>query len=139
MEPVRITLLGDPITKKNSMRIIMAGGRPRIIPSKQYQEYETACLWQISGKYRMIDKAVNVGCKYYLRTDRKVDLLNLLAATMDILVEAFVLADDNRKIVAQHDGCAVYVDKKNPRVEIEITEVRDELDGVQANETGCPV
>lgn len=126
METVRITLLGDPITKKNSQRIIMAGGKPRIIPSRQYKEYEEACLWQISGKYRMIDKPVNVGCKYYLRTDRKVDLLNLMEATMDILVEAFVLADDNRKIVAKHDGCAVYVDKKNPRVEIEITEVQNE-------------
>lgn len=119
---IKLTLYGDPITKKNSQRIIVVGGKPRIIPSAQYEAYENACLWQISGKYRMIDKPVNVGCKYYLRTDRKVDLLNLLEATMDILVQAFVLADDNRKIVAKHDGCAVYVDRKNPRVEITITE-----------------
>lgn len=121
----KLTLLGDPRTKKNSQRIIVVGGKTRIIPSAQYEAYEEACLWQISGKHQMIYKPVNVKCVYYLGTDREVDLVNLLEATLDILVAAFVLSDDNRRVVASHDGCRVYVDRKNPRVEIEITEAEE--------------
>jgi Holliday junction resolvase RusA-like endonuclease len=38
----------------------------------------------------------------------------------DILVKHKVISDDNYKIVASHDGTRVYVDKENPRVEIDI-------------------
>ena len=120
---IKLTLYGDPITKKNSQSIITVGGRQRIIPSSQYRAYEEACLWQIRGRHQLIDKPVNVACVYYLKTNRQCDLVNLIEGTLDILVDARVLKDDNRKIVAKHDGCAVYVDRKNPRVEITITEV----------------
>ena len=120
---IKLTLYGDPITKKNSQSIITVGGRQRIIPSSQYRAYEEACLWQIRWRRQPIEKPVNVACVYYLKTDRQCDLVNLLEGTLDILVDARVLHDDNRRIVARHDGCAVYVDRKNPRVEIAITEV----------------
>ena len=53
-------------------------------------------------------------------TKRRVDLLNLLEATMDILVHAGILADDNSSIVVGHDGSRVLYDKGNPRAEIYI-------------------
>lgn len=62
---------------------------------------------------------------YYMATRRKVDLANLIEATCDILVKAGVLADDNSKIVAAHDGSRVELDRKNPRVEIEIEGMED--------------
>ena len=71
-----------------------------------------------------IETAVNMQCIYYMPTRRKVDLCNLLEATCDILVAAGVLADDNCKIVASHDGCAVYHDKEYPRVEITLTDYK---------------
>ena len=58
-----------------------------------------------------------------MKTRRAVDLANLLEATCDILVGANVLADDNTKVVATHDGSYVDYDKDNPRVEIFISEV----------------
>jgi Holliday junction resolvase RusA-like endonuclease len=83
--------------------------------------YETACLWQIpaSAKQR-IETPVNMRCVYYMPTRRAVDLVNLLEATCDILVNGEVLADDNCRIVATHDGSHVTYDKENPRVEITI-------------------
>ena len=51
--------------------------------------------------------------------------MNHSAALDDILVQAGVLADDNRDIVVGHDGSRVFWDKENPRVEITITEVND--------------
>lgn len=92
-----------------------------VIPSPQYRQYEKDCLWQIPPKAKQsIDIPVNVQCVYYMPTRRRVDLVNLLEATMDILVAAGVLADDNCRIVAAHDGSRVDHDKNNPRVEITI-------------------
>ena len=122
---VTIILYGQPITKKNSQQIIKAHGHSMIIPSPQYRRYERECLNQIPQELcKGIETAVNMQCIYYMPTRRKVDLCNLLGATCDILVAANVLADDNCRIVASHDGCAVYHDKLNPRVEITLTDYK---------------
>lgn len=119
---LRIILRGQPITKKNSSQIIKAGNRRMVIPSPQYRAYEKDCLWQIPPKAKQkIDIPINVQCVYYMPTRRRVDLVNLIEATMDILVEGGVLADDNCRIVAAHDGSRVDFDKYNPRVEITIS------------------
>ena len=70
-----------------------------------------------------ISRAVNVKCVYYMPTRRKVDLSNLIEASLDILVRAGVLEDDNCDVAAAHDGSRVYYDKENPRAEITITEL----------------
>jgi Holliday junction resolvase RusA-like endonuclease len=119
---MKLILYGDPRTKKNSQRLVNAGGRYIPLTSKAYTDYERDCLRQITGdKQRYISSPVNVRCLYYMQTKRRVDLNNLLEASTDILVKAGVLADDNSHIVAGHDGSRVYYDKQNPRVEIEIT------------------
>lgn len=118
---LKIILRGQPITKKNNSQIVKAGNRRIILPSPQYRQYEKDCLWQVPPKAKQrIDFPVNVQCVYYMPTRRRVDLVNLLEATMDILVAAGVLADDNCRIVAAHDGSRVDHDKANPRVEITI-------------------
>ena len=119
---IQIVIKGRPITKKNHQRIVKAGnGRPFVMPSKEYKEYEEMALWQIKGTARKnIEVPCNVKCLYYMPTHHRVDLVNLLEATMDILVTAGVLADDNSKIVAGHDGSRVLYDKDNPRAEIYI-------------------
>lgn len=121
-----IIIPGQPVTKKNSQRIVYAGGRPMILPSKQYKEYREIALWRIPGHYKArIDYPVNVQCVYYMATKRRVDLVNLIEATLDILVDAGVLADDNSGIIRSHDGSRVLLDRENPRAEITITEVRE--------------
>ena len=118
---MKIVLHGQPITKKNSQQIIRVGGRNMIIPSVQYRQYEKDCLMQISSRVKQrIDFPVNVQCVYYMGTRGRVDLVNLIEATCDILVAAGVLADDNCRIIAAHDGSRVEYDNHNPRVEITI-------------------
>ena len=120
---IQIILYGDPRTKKNSQRLVMAGGRCVPITSKAYSDYRKDCIKQIPGELRNgIDTKINLACVYYMRTRRRVDLVNLLEATCDILVDAHVLADDNSSIVSGHDGSRVEYDKQQPRVEITITE-----------------
>ena len=121
---MKYTIRGTPVTKKNSARIILVRGKPRIIPSKQFVEYEKAALYQLMPvrPHSAVDYPVNVKCVYYMPTNRRVDLTNLLAATLDILVDARILADDNAKIVVGHDGSRVVYKADKPRAEIEITE-----------------
>lgn len=119
-----IFLYGRPITKKNSPRIVTNGRFPRVLPSEQYMRYRGDCLRQISGNYQQrIDKPINLRCLYFMPTRHRVDLVNLIEVTCDILVDAGVLADDNSKIVVSHDGSRVLYDKQDPRVEVYIEEV----------------
>lgn len=123
MTPLRIWIPGDPRTKKNSQQIRRRGSRHWVAPSDAYRQYAADCVLQIPSIARLhIDKPVNVQCVYHMATRRKVDLVNLLEATLDILVEAGVLADDNSRIAASHDGSRVQYDRERPGVEIIITE-----------------
>ena len=127
---MKLTIYGNPVTKKNSQRILYKFtkfGRKTsfIAPSKAYVDYETDCLRQIKRPHSPISARVNVRCVYYMKTARRVDLANLIEATTDILVKAHVLEDDNSKIVAAHDGSRVDYDKQNPRVEIWIEEMEE--------------
>ena len=119
-----ITLTGTPRTKKNSQRIIRIGRGSRILPSEAYLDYAGDCAIQLIAQRATnagINYPVNVSCVYFMPTRRKVDLVNLLEATCDILKDNFVVIDDNSAIIAGHDGSRVAYDKLNPRVEIEIT------------------
>lgn len=120
---MRLILYGDPRTKKNSQRIARVGSYYRVLPSKQYVAYAKLCAMQIKEAPE-IHWPVNIKCVYYMKTRRKVDLVNLIEGTLDILVGCGVLLDDNSSIVAGHDGSCVKYDKENPRVEIEIEEVK---------------
>ena len=120
---LKITIELPPITKKNSQRILVnkSTGKPFIMPSEQYKQYEKDAQWFIHGRPR-IDYPVNVKCVFYMPTRRRVDLTNLLEAADDVLVHSGVLADDHSGIVVSHDGSRVDYDKARPRTEIEITE-----------------
>lgn len=125
MEPINITLYGRPITKKNSLQIIKAGRKRKPIPSEQFLAYQEACLYQLLKAPNTSEENLNMQCLYYMPTRHRVDLVNLLQATCDILVKAKVIKDDNFKVIASHDGSRVLYDKMNPRVEITLSEVAE--------------
>ncbi|MDT3386257.1 MAG: RusA family crossover junction endodeoxyribonuclease [Bacteroidota bacterium] len=124
---MRIVIPLPPITKKNSSRIVKnrRTGRTMVIPSKRYVDYEKSCENLNLSLTEPIDYPCNVQMEYYMPTRRKVDLVNLQEATLDILVRFGVLADDNRNIVYTMDGSKVHYDKANPRTEITITKSED--------------
>ena len=115
---MKFTIPIEPKTKKNSQQIIIVHGRPMIIPSKNYKEFERAALWYIEKTG--IDYSVNIKALFYMKTKRRVDLTNLLEALDDVLVKGGMLVDDNSNIIASHDGSRVLYDKENPRIEVEI-------------------
>lgn len=111
-----------PRTKKNSSRIVKMGSRLALLPSKQYKEFEEECIYKIDNRLKQlcIDEPINIRAVFYMPTKRKVDITNLLSALDDMLVKDGVIKDDNRNIVASHDGSLVLYDKKRPRIVIEI-------------------
>lgn len=125
MRTIQLEITGQPITKKNSQRLVYAKGRIIPLPSSAYKIYEEAALRQLNYQYagEPIDYPVNLSCVYYMKTHRKCDLANLLEASQDILVKAGVISDDNFTVVAGLDYSRVSYDKENPRVEITISEL----------------
>jgi Holliday junction resolvase RusA-like endonuclease len=118
---IKFTIPLQPISKKNSQQIVRRkDGRPCIIPSKKYKEYEVATA-PFMPKVSTIDRTVNVKATFYMQTHRIVDLVNLQEALLDVLVKHRVLDDDNSRIVVSMDGSRVEYDKENPRTEVEIT------------------
>jgi Holliday junction resolvase RusA-like endonuclease len=118
---IHITIPIAPVTKKNSQRIVSCGNYHKILPSKQYVQYEKDCKPFL--KAVNIDYPINIKALYYMPTHRRVDLVNLHEALCDVLVKYGVIADDNSKIVASMDGSRVLYDKNNPRTEVYIEKV----------------
>ena len=80
--------------------------------------------------YSPIYDPVNVKCVYYMPTRRRVDLVNLQEATLDVLVKYRIIDDDNSTIVVSMDGSRVFYDKNNPRTEITITPIKCPCEGI---------
>lgn len=121
---MKFTIYGNPITKKNTPRIVtkkLPNGKsiPFILPSEAYVKYEKEAK-QYIPKIDTINYPIILKCNYFMETKRKCDLVNLLQASCDILVKYKVLEDDNYTIISSFDGSSVDYDKDNPRVEIEI-------------------
>lgn len=121
----------NPITKKNHSRIVKINGHLAIIPSREYKDFENACIKYLKPKPETpIEYPCSVKCKFYMAKRTRVDLANLLNSIDDILVTAGILADDNSRILFSHDGSYVFYDKENPRVEIKIVSVDADINAI---------
>lgn len=128
MQELKIKIPIPPRTKKNSQRIVKTKtGAYCILPSKHYTQYEKDAMWFIPVG-ETIKRPVNVKAVFYMDTRRRVDLVNLQEALLDVLVRAGMLADDNCSIVAAMDGSRVAYDKEHPRTEITITDMEEKND-----------
>lgn len=133
---IHYEIKGIARSKKNSSRIVTVKGHPIIIPSAAYQKYEAECAQYLRDRPEQpIDYPVEVTCLYFLpRTKKgevpkkKIDLTNLLGATLDILVKYKILADDNANIVMSVDGSRVFYVAEEPKTYITITEMNNEED-----------
>lgn len=133
---IKIVIPLNPVTKKNSLRVVQTTyGKPRVLPSEQFERYEKAAL-KLLPKRRTIDYPVNVRALFYMATRRKVDLTNLLEALDDVLVKGGIIADDNSRLIVSHDGSRVLCDKSNPRTEVTIVNACFVCD-CWSEDTGC--
>ena len=112
-------------SKKNSQQIIFNKntGKPMIIQSKYYHEFEQNCGYFLQRYAKHIDYPVNLKCTFYVPDKRKRDIVNLLNAVQDILVKYDVIADDNYSIVVGLDGSRIIYEKGREETVIEIKEI----------------
>ena len=125
---IEFTIPVVPRSKKNNGQIVMGGKYPVLLPSKAYLAFEKDCLpylYHVKDTAGVINYPVNVECLFFTETKKKIDLPNLLNAIDDAMVKSGLIIDDNRDIIAAHDGSRVFHDKFNPRIEIKITEITD--------------
>lgn len=99
-------------SKKNSQQLIFAGGKPRIIQSNNYLQFERDCAYFLKKYAKHIDYPINLKCTFYVPDKRKRDLSNLLNAIQDVLVKYDVIADDNYSIVESVDGSRIKYEKR---------------------------
>jgi Holliday junction resolvase RusA-like endonuclease len=122
----RIILPGNTPSLKNSKRIVQAGQRPRLIPSKAYQKWAAPLLWQLK-QCELVGRQwrypVQIDFHFYRKDKSRFDFINLGQGPLDLLVELGILADDDMRHVVPGKW-AWEVDKKNPRVELVIREAQ---------------
>lgn len=124
---MKITIPVVPRSKKNSQQIIInpRTKRPMIIQSKLYTNFERECGKFLKEYKSSIDYSINLKVEFYVPDKRRRDIANYIEAIQDILVKYEVLRDDNYNIIYSLDGTRMYIDKENPRVEIEITKLEE--------------
>ena len=85
--------------KKNNQQMIMAGMRPRIIPSKQYEAFKEQALWELK-----MQKPQPVTHPYYIRMTIEMrkgewaDPDNMECAINDVLQEAGIIGNDRNNL-----------------------------------------
>lgn len=91
-----ITILGRPISKKNSKSVFMRGRYPVVLSSKAYLKFEKNALEQLKKckeRYtRNVDVSYTLNYKGLLWTDAD----NSIAGLNDILQKSGILLDDKQ-------------------------------------------
>ena len=125
MPEFKYTIPLPPVTKKNHSRIVKVGKYHKLLPSKQYENYDKAISQYLKDFHEQIGETitypVNLKCICYCATRRQSDLVGHLQSIQDLLTKYSCIEDDCRDIIASTDGSAVMYDKQNPRTEITIT------------------
>ena len=131
---MKFTIPVKPRTKKNHMQLVtLKTGRQMMLPSKAYKEFEKQVLNYVAEnpliiksteEFKLpIEEKINLKGLFYKEKDYKSDLAGYLQALQDALVKAGVIKDDNHKIIETTDGSRVFLDRDNPRIEVEITKI----------------
>jgi Holliday junction resolvase RusA-like endonuclease len=113
------TIPGAPRTKKTHSRIVQAGGRPRILPSKQYLQWDRDARVHLLMTWREPVIHAEVNCKALFYRDALTgDATGYYQALADTLEKAGVIHND--RLIVSWDGSRLMKDAVNPRVEVTI-------------------
>ena len=110
-------------SKKNNKFIVMKDGKPIIISSEKYRDWEKDMMWVLRVQNReklFINYPVSISFRFYSKTKRKFDLDNKVTSLLDLLVKASILDDDNYNVVKRisaefmgfgEDKCEIIIQK----------------------------
>ena len=128
---MHIVIPGPPRTKKTGNRIVSAGVRKRIIPSKAHEAWFASAMshaFAIKAELRKtcvlpVDDYVTVKARFYLDLLNFAqpgvgDLAGYIQAFGDLLEAAQIITND--KNILSWDGSRVCFDLANPRIEADV-------------------
>lgn len=110
-----------------SVNKITRAYKGRAIKSKSYREWEKNCPDLILPEDGSIDWPVHIVYEFFMPDKRKRDIGNFEKAVTDQLVKQCVLFDDNCQIVKSIELKFIAVDRDNPRVEISIFNLKENV------------
>ncbi len=116
---MKIVLFGHVPSKKNSKRIFVNGGRPRVLPSEIHEAWEEEQLLALR-RFQRFSGPCQIEITVYAPNRRRGDLDNKASSILDLLCKAGTIQDDNCEIVRELHLFYGGVDKAKPRAEIEI-------------------
>ena len=129
-----------PATKKTHQRIVRRGGFNRILPSLQYEEYESHCetfcraAWQSKGETPM-DFGVSIALRAFMPNWAGMpDHCGILQSLGDIIEKYGVVANDKFIQWVGADEHWFSIDKENPRVELWIYRCRHPYETFRAEQ-----
>lgn len=146
---IRFTILGQACSKANSRRIVTIGERPSVIKSKDAIAFERDALRQIPlAARKRLEGPVRVTLRMFYASERPdldesivLDVLQdrwgkrqergALLETSRPLLQAGVYRND-RQVREKHVYHAI--DKRNPRVEIEVEPMQAQQQGLALTE-----
>jgi Holliday junction resolvase RusA-like endonuclease len=110
-----------PSVKKNSKRIIHAGGRPRLISSEAFVAWHEEMMLRVRRfRPKTPIASAHVAITFFAENRRRFDLSNAAESVMDLLVDAEILADDSWAVVSDLHLTFGGVAPKNARADVEI-------------------
>lgn len=122
---IRFTVCGAPRTKKTSNRLVHAGGRARVLPSKAWTKWTKTAF--IGTQYsrdvafrvtEVADRPYNCRAIFY-RDAKRGDAVGYYQGLADLLEKRGIISND--KWLVSWDGSRLEIDRDNPRVEVELT------------------
>jgi Holliday junction resolvase RusA-like endonuclease len=121
---VTITIFGQVIAKKNAKQLFMRGGKPMMVSSKNFLEWERDALKQLLQYRGTADGPVSLLIEIYNKDKRSRDLDNQAASILDVLVKSGLLEDDDCFHVRELHVLFGGVDK-SPRAVINVQELNE--------------
>lgn len=122
---MKLTIIGAPVTKSNSQRIMRGkAGRPFVSQSAAYVAWERSALEQLACIFgpAFAPKATNVPVSLratFYRARHTGDLGNYLKALCDVIERSGLIEND--RLIQSFDGSRLAHDPRNPRVEFEVS------------------
>lgn len=134
MRDIKFDIAGQVPSKKNNKRILKNSrtGNRFIANSEKFNDWHEkalreVCLFSKAAKYRNKPRKnpLSIRMRFYNKDNRRHDLDNMVSSVLDLLVDAGYLEDDHCKIVSSMLVVFRGIDRKNPRVEVTITELAE--------------
>lgn len=116
----RYTLPGAPRTKKTSNRLVWAGKRQIILPSKAWATWCRNVRRALGPCFTLPDRPYNCQALVY-RDALRGDAVGYYQGIADVLESLKVVSND--KWILTWDGSELLVDRANPRVELILTPI----------------